>query len=233
MGNSDTWDFFQSHFGQARLRHYLNACDGNTHQAMKLYDWNAELSAAFWEPLGHLEVALRNTIDRQMCARHESMDRTGHWIFDDAKELGRDHGQKNYKHAYPYVDINTAISRVKKNEKPLSPGQVISEITFGFWHQMVSKSQMFLWPDIASGFPHMKGRSQLPVNGIVSSLREFRNRIGHHHRIWALDVSQKYDQILTLSGYIDPDLATWIDQQSRVREVIERRPSTKNSEPTS
>lgn len=229
MGNSETWDFFEGHFGQARLRHYLDECDGNTRQAMQLYGWNAELSAAFWEPLGHLEVALRNTVDRQMTARHDALHRSGHWIFDDAQELGRDRGRGNYKHAYPYVDINTAIGRVKKNEKPLSPGQVISEISFGFWHQMVSKSQMFLWPDIASGFPYMKGRSQVPVRDIVSSLRDFRNRVGHHHRIWALGVSEKYDQILTLAGYIDPSLAAWIDQQSRVSEVIARRPSTSNA----
>lgn len=226
MSNSEPWGLFQSHFGHARLRHYLDEYDGDTTRAMQLYEWNAELSAAFWEPLGHLEVALRNTIDCQMSARHNDLGRAGHWIYDDAQELGRDRGRGNYKHKYPYVDINTAIARVKKNNKPLDPGQVISEVSFGFWHQMVSKSQMFLWPDIASGFPYMKGRSQAPVSDIVSSLREFRNRVGHHHRIWALDVSQKYDQIVSLAGYIDPALAAWIEQQSRVREVVARRPKT-------
>ncbi len=224
MGNSETWDFFERHFGQARLRHYLDACDGDTQRAVQLYGWNAELSAAFWAPLGHLEVALRNTVDRQMTARHTAKGRSGHWIFDEARELGRERGSGGRMHAHPYVDIHTAIRRVKSNKKPLIPEQVISEISFGFWHQMVSKSQMSLWPDIASGFPYMEGRSQDPVRDIVSSLRDFRNRVGHHHRIWALDVSEKYDQIITLAGYIDPNLAAWISQQSRVSEVIARRP---------
>lgn len=224
MTNSRTWDFYEQHFGAARLWHYLSEHAGETRQAIRLYEWNAELAAAFWEPLGHLEVALRNTIDRQMSARNVARGRSKHWIYDDAQELGRGRGRGQYQHAYPYVDIATAINRVKKNKKTIDPGQVISEISFGFWHQMVSKSQMFLWPDLASGFPHMGSRNQELVSDIVSSLRDFRNRIGHHHRIWALDVSEKYEQILTLAGYIDPDLATWIDGQSRVGELIHLRP---------
>ena len=194
---------------------------------MRLYEWNTDLSAAFWESLGHLEVALRNTIDRQMTVRHAARGRAGHWIYDDARELGRDGGRPPHSHAYPYVDINTAINRVRKNSKPTDPGQIISEISFGFWHQMVSKSQMFVWPDLAAGFPNMPGRRQDTVSDIVESLRTLRNRIGHHHRIWAIDVAAKYAEIHTLAGYINPALAIWIDDNSRVTTVIAQRPSTR------
>jgi hypothetical protein len=177
-----------------------------------------------WESLGHLEVALRNTIDRQMTVRQIARGRSGHWIYDDGRELGRDRGRSPHRHACPYVDINTAINRVRKHSMPIDPGQITSEISFGFWHQMVSKSQMFVWPDIAAGFHHMPGRRQDAVSDNVGSLRTLRNRIGHRYRIWAIDVTAKYAEVLTLAGYIDPALATWTDDNSRVTAVIAQRP---------
>ena len=224
MVNSQAWTFFELHFGSPRLRHYLVEAGGDVDRAMRLYEWNTDLSAAFWESLGHLEVALRNTIDRQMTARQFARGRAGHWIYDDARELGRDRRRPPRRHAYPYVDINTAINRVRKNNMPTDPGQIISEMSFGFWHQMVSKSQMFVWPDLATGFPYMPGRRQDTVSDLVGSLRTLRNRIGHHHRIWAIDVTAKYAEIHTLAGYIDPALATWIDNNSRVTAVVAQRP---------
>lgn len=223
MGNLQSWQFYEHHFAAPRLRHYLAECGGDTAQAMLLYVWTTEISAAFWESLSHLEVALRNAIDRQMNARHDARNRASHWIYDDARELGRD-GRGLNRHKYPYEDVATAIRRVRKNNMPVDPGQIISEISFGFWHQMVSRRQVFLWPDLASGFPNMPGRRQDTVSDRVAALRQFRNRIGHHHRIWALDVTARYADLLTVAGFIDTDLAQWIDDHSRVTAVLARRP---------
>lgn len=216
--------FFQFNFGPPRLQHYLDACRGDVEKAIRLYEWNSELSGACWESLGHLEVALRNAIDRQMTMRHSAKGRAGHWIYDDVGELGRGGGKGHRRHAYPYVDIDTAIQRVRKNGMPTDPGQIISEVSFGFWHQMVSKGQMVLWPDLAGAFPHMPGRNQRVVADKVESLRGLRNRIGHHHRIWSLDVASKYNQLVALAGYISPELASWIDDRSRVSELLAQRP---------
>lgn len=139
MASLQSWDFYEFHFGAARLKHYLIECHDVQSQAMLLYRWNSDISAAFWESLGHLEVGLRNAIDRQMNLLHEAKGRPGNWIFDESRELGRDSGKGHRAHAYPYADIELAISRVRRNRMPLAPGQIISEISFGFWHQMVSK----------------------------------------------------------------------------------------------
>ncbi len=48
-----------------RFQAYRQACDGDHDKAVALYNWNAEVSAAFMEVLYHLEVLLRNAIDRQ------------------------------------------------------------------------------------------------------------------------------------------------------------------------
>ena len=223
-GRLQSWDFYEFHFGAARLKHYLIECHDVQSQAMLLYRWNSDISAAFWESLGHLEVGLRNAIDRQMNLRHEAKGRPGNWIFDESRELGRDSGKGHRAHAYPYADIELAISRVRRNRMPLAPGQIISEISFGFWHQMVSKGQMFLWPDLAGAFPDMKGRNQLLVSSKVGALRDLRNRIGHHHRIWTSDLEQRFEDLVALAGYIHPDFGHLINVESDVPLILSKRP---------
>lgn len=217
------WRSSEQHFAPARLQHYLTACNNDRQHAMQLYEWNASLSAAFWESLSYFEVALRNAIDDRMKQTHAAKGRSGHWIFDDAREFGRDVKGPN-KHAHPYEDVHTAVRRVRSNNKKLTPGQVISEVSFGFWHQMVSKRQVKFWPDLVAAFPHTPNRSQATVHDPVSRLRDIRNRIGHHHRIWAMNVSDRYTDMLTVAGYIDPDLRAWIDSRSAVQSVLAGRP---------
>ncbi|MFJ2621208.1 hypothetical protein [Glutamicibacter sp. NPDC087344] len=150
-----------------------------------------------------------------MSARHTAKRRTGHWIFNDSRELSRDTGRGARRHDFPYVDIDTAKSRVRKNRMPMDSRQVISEISLSLWHQMVSKSQMFLWPDLAQHSPYMKGRNQTLVSKKVGALRDLRNRIGHHHRIWASELERKFDDLATLAGYVDPDFGQWIKSESQ------------------
>jgi len=221
--NSLEWAFYERHFAAARLQHYLVECGGDAAAAMRLYEWNAEISSAFWESLSFLEVAFRNAIDGQMTTIHTKKGRAEHWIFDDAHELGRD-GQGPGKHSYPFEDVATAMRRVRNNNMPLSSGQVISEISFGFWHQMVSRRQRFLWPDLVAAFPNSPNRRQDTIHDPVASLRDFRNRIGHHHRIWSLPIADKYYELLDVASYIDADLPAWIECRSRVIAILARRP---------
>jgi hypothetical protein len=223
VSNPLSWQSCEHHFASARLVHYRSECSGDAQRAMQLYEWNTAMSAAFWESLSYLEVALRNAIDRQMQVIHLRKGRSGHWIFDDAREFGRD-AQGHKKHAYPYQDVATAISRVYQNKKPVNAGQVISEISFGFWHQLLSKKQLRIWPDLAAAFPASPNRNQATIHDPVSRLRNIRNRIGHHHRIWSLNIAAHYRDILTVAGYIEPQLATWIDNRSRVAETLQARP---------
>lgn len=110
-----------------------------------------------------------------MSARHTAHGRSSHWVFDDACELGRD-ADGPHRLRQPYKDIAEAIRRVRRIQKPMSAGQIISEVSFGFWHQLVSRRQMFLWPDLAGAFPHAPNRDQSTIQHPVARLREFRNR---------------------------------------------------------
>lgn len=223
MASTSDWTFYERHFAQARLQHYLTHTQGDHAKAMELYRWNTAMSGAFWQSLAYFEVALRNALDDRMSSRHAAQGRSGQWVFDDARELGRDANGPGH-HRQPYKDIAEAIRRVRQNRKPMTSGQIISEVSFGFWHQLVSRRQMFLWPDLVGAFPHAPDRAQPTVQRRVERLREFRNRLGHHHRVWSEQVEDRYADLLDVAGYIDPDLKRFIDERSLVPGLLANRP---------
>lgn len=217
--------FHDRHLGAARIAGYLRECGGDPDRADRMYVWNATVAGALGRDLGHLEVALRNALDDRMTARHARLGRPDDWIDDPTKEIGRDRWGAG-KHAQPYRDLASAKARVTSNRKPLSHGQVISETTFGLWHQLVSRRwSTVLWPDLAGAFPHAPNRTRETVADPIEALRGLRNRMSHHHRIWPRALGQDRAAVLTVAGYIDPELASWIERQSDVAALLLARPA--------
>jgi hypothetical protein len=59
----------------------------------------------------------------------------------------------------------------------------------------------------------------------MSKLVPFRNRLAHHETIMGRPIDTHYEEMLTLVGLIDPAARVWTEQISRVREVLDTRPS--------
>lgn len=83
---------------------------------------------------------------------------------------------------------------------------------------------MFLWPDLAAAFAHAPNRSPVPVRNRIARMHDLRNRIGHHHRVWSLDFDAQWDDLLTLAGWIDPELRAWIKTNTGVPAAPTIRP---------
>lgn len=179
-----------------------------------MYRWNSAITAAFWEPIGHLEVALRNVLDERLAARHRRLKRTGSWLDDPTQELS----------SRARLDIATARDRVRQKGKHASDGQTISELSFGFWRFLVTKKLTGLWPDLASGFPHTPDRQRGTVEGPLARLHVFRNRFAHHQRVWSQAPEERYADLLDLAGYIDPALPSWIAATSSVPQTLNAKP---------
>jgi hypothetical protein len=213
----------RKYLGHARFTPYRDECDGDA-EALAMYGWNARIAASFWLDLGLLEVVLRNVIDQRLVARHSRRGVAGDWLDDPTVELGRDLRQlRRPQHRRPYQDIHAARGRVSNNRKPINRDQVISETSFGLWHQLVSSRQRVLWPDIAGAFPYAPGRAQRTISDPVDKLRHFRNRIAHHHRIWALNCEGHHAELLRLAGYVHPDVRDWIHASSTVSTLLASR----------
>lgn len=222
--NTELWEFTVKHFSVLRMNSYLRTMLGNREMAVQLYRWNSELAAAYWEAIAYVEVALRNLIDEKMTLRQHTLGRDTHWIFDDFFELGRSKNA-NEPPSQPYKEISDAMRRVRSNRKPMTPDQIISELSFGFWHQMLSKKQLFLWPGLASGFINAPSRSQSYISNLTFEIRNLRNRIGHHHRLDSHSAVFGFQLILQLARAIDEELAAWIVEGSRVDDLIKRIPT--------
>jgi len=201
-------------FSAERLSTYLAECNGDFAAAVEMYRWNAAITAAFWEPIGHLEVAVRNTLDDRFAARHDRLVRPGSWLDDPAQELSD----------RLRADIATARDRVRQKGKRASDGQTISELSFGFWRFLITKKLTTLWPDLAGAFAHAPDRQLKTVEGPLARLHVFRNRLAHHHRVWSQAPEDRYEDLLTLAGYIDPGLPAWIAETSQVPHVLSARP---------
>ncbi len=123
-------------FSAERLSTYIDHCGGDFASAIEMYRWNSAITAAFWEPIGHLEVALRNVLDERLTARHRRLERPGSWLDDPAQELS----------SRARLDIASARDRVRQKGKRASDGQTISELSFGFWRFLITKKLTGLWP---------------------------------------------------------------------------------------
>ncbi|MDH6532031.1 hypothetical protein M2119_000268 [Aurantimicrobium minutum] len=225
MVNMNEWDIAVRYLAGARLRPYLEACSGNDELALRLYEWNTEISSALWESLSYLEVSVRNTIDLQMQYRQQRLGRESHWIFDTDGELGRNR-ENPAESKQPYRAIHEATRRIHNQHKEVTPNRIISELSFGFWHQMMSKQQRFLWPDLASGFRNLPSRAPDELVTKFEPLRDLRNRIGHHHKIFHLDVYEKFDLITSVASFVEPALADMIRSRSRLEDLLSHRPVT-------
>jgi hypothetical protein len=155
-------------FGQPRFVGYLKASGNKTAIALDLYDWNAAVSAALWEVLGHVEVTLRIAMVSKLAGRHQRRMLRGSWLDDPENDLTDK----------AHDDIAKARHQVQRKRKQLSHGQVIAELNFGFWRFLLAHRYMTtIWPDLSYAFPYAPdhaGGASRPALGDPKSRRSQR-----------------------------------------------------------
>jgi hypothetical protein len=165
-------------------------------EVMGVYQWNEELSAAFFRTIALVEIVLRNKFHRAMSLFYGAV------------------GTSDSLDWYMYVSLNPASrDKIKKMthqrrgkqivpRDPLpSPDAVISALTFGFWpHLLDLKTDIFQrdinWGEILvkvlpghrqqqpSYWRKLKHRDALFCRLELCDV--LRNRIAHHEPIWKL-----------------------------------------------
>lgn len=58
----------------------------------------------------------------------------------------------------------------------------------------------------------------------MSNLVPFRNRLAHHETIIRRPISSHQEEMLALVGLIDSDARAWVEEISRVNEILNARP---------
>lgn len=191
-------------------------------EALRLYEWNAELSSALLLPLHLFEVVLRNTIHEALTLTYQER-----WPWDGRfiNSVPRRHG--------PGRNVYDPRSDIQRNAHNHSTtGKVIPEMKFVFWeHMLTSRYDRAIWdsmlPLVFPAIPCPSGTSTAVrhLATDVGTVRKIRNRVAHHEPIFSRNVLQVIDAIERVASYRDSDVGQWVTQLHRVRTVLAQKPS--------
>lgn len=106
------------------------------------YLWDITLSEAFYPCLHGLEIGLRNTLHNTL-----SQDVNNPLWFDMPNILHQDEVNR----------VNEAKQELISSGKPLDPGRIVAELSFGFWTSLLNaRYEQRLWPRLLrTAFPSM------------------------------------------------------------------------------
>ena len=216
--DENTLDELEASFSSERLSTYVNAARGDRAKALHLYTWNTAISAAFYGPLQGLEVALRNAMHRRLTECYGSA-----WY--DNPATGLDTACRDR-----LADAKTEAART--GQAP-GPPRIVAGLSFGFWISLLGPGgrldptgrkanyEMTLWrPALRRTFPHRSPLTRKQAHRPLNGLRKLRNRIAHHEPIFARDLLGDHQRILDVTGWISPEVRTWIEGHSRVAALL-------------
>lgn len=195
----------------ARFAPYLSRTDDDFDAAIHLYQWNLDVSSAFYIPLHCLEIGLRNAVHRRLA---EWFGQPDWWT----------HAQLRGKGPTMVRDaLRAATSRV---DRAVLADDVVTELHFGFWVSLLSKGyDRSLWvPSLHAAFPHYRGRRDV-LHERLNTMRLLRNRIMHHEPIHHRDLAADHHTALSLVGYLSPSMVTELESFDRVPAILRRRPN--------
>lgn len=183
-----------------RLTYYLNECVGDLECALRKYELNTRISAAFYGPLQGLEVLVRNDMNMQMQAAFGT-----DWLDLSSVKL----------QPTQIDDIKKTIAKIE-HDGP-SNGAIVAELPFGFWVGMLGpKNENEIWRKaLYKAFAHRpRGTERKIVHNALDSIRRLRNRIAHHEKILHRDLRANHATILEIAGWCCPITRDWIESLS-------------------
>lgn len=198
----------------ARLNAY-RAAAGRPDDWLRLYDWNSQVSAAFYESLHYLEVGLRNAFDRELSRWAREQESAEAWYV--ARQVWLNPGARRR--------IREARERATdRGTLPESHGKVIAELSFGFWWSLTADDyNRRLWgPCLRFAFDGPVRRRTL--HAALDDFRRLRNRIAHHEPVHLRSLDDDYAQLLDTANRISPLLQEQIVATSRIPTVLAARP---------
>ncbi|WP_165070305.1 hypothetical protein [Marisediminicola senii] len=199
--------------GADRFAPYLSAQGGSRPEAMRLYMWNVEASAALLGAYAAVEVGVRNAMHNELSG---IFGRADWW---SKAPLGTND--------FDYVkEAESYLNRRKLNGQ-WGPGHVVAELKTSFWEGLlVNKYHASLWErGLKHAFPHYQGRRD-SLRQRMERLRMLRNRAAHHEPIFARDLNIDHQFMCDLASFIEPDLQTWVSSHSRLPSIVSNRAAT-------
>ncbi|MCA5920871.1 hypothetical protein LES60_11685 [Pectobacterium brasiliense] len=207
----------------ARIGTYENIVGGTasllqTEKALRLYMWNAQISAAFFVPLHVCEVLTRNAISEVIETVYG--DR---WPWSIGFERSLPIPIHGYK---PKDDLISG----RRNQP--TTGKVIPELKFVFWQKMLTgRFDTRLWNNhILTAFPHAVAQglsaTQLRQNlyNDLETVRKLRNRIAHHEPIINRNLLDDFATIKRIIAYRCEHSVEWMQNNQMLLPLLTLKP---------
>jgi hypothetical protein len=206
-------DALETIISRERLGTYLAASGFDRERALELHAWNMRVAAAFLPLIGAAEICCRNLIAKRLeaafgpewwreSAFHRIAGKTGKGI------------------------TLRAADKIADSGKPETLGRVISELSFGYWvNMLLPKYEVPLWTPLHPWFPELPATENLASLHLrLASVHELRDRIGHHEPIFRRDLSRDYADCLGLVRWLNVAKANWITPICDVPRLMRRKP---------
>ena len=117
-------------------------------------------------------------------------------------------------------DINYAIRRLNGRQLPISNENVVANLSFSFWVELLSKRyHQKIWMKLVKFFPAYPGRREDFYNK-AREIRNLRNVIAHHGPILRRDLFRDHAYLHELTALLDPELANEVRRKSRVLDLL-------------
>ena len=204
--------FFDNSFSAARMKPYYERYSGDERKALRHYRQNIQLAEALLPSLSIYEVALRNSIIRELERMTGRKDWYAHFAAIPAlKALER--------------EVNVAMQHITKRGEVVTPDKINGELTMGFWVLLFNaKYERYLWKDLRKAFPNMpkQKRQRKYVSAPLNDIRALRNRVFHNESIsWSLArLEDLHKSILEVCSWINPALPYWIKTVEHFEKVV-------------
>lgn len=209
---------------------------GSQEAALRLYQWNMEMSAEVYTALHLVEVLLRNSIDRALRpwnASQTGVEGADLWALRPCERLERTIGTD-------LVDARKrareAFQRRPKRNRPANPthDHVVAQCTFITWDKLLPRRHKrraagrHLWrQSLNCAFPNLdKSNTEAPflLADAVARLREVRNRVAHLEPLLSSQENrQTYDDVSFVLGAIAPEAKQWFESRQRITKLLRDR----------
>lgn len=226
----------KKYISSARLLSYEEVCNNDTQRALKLYQVNLRLSAAFYPLLSLFEIVLRNALNEELITHFNDPE----WLKNQRSGFMSD-PSLNYINNQGRQASNDYLKKsvqkiINNNRGGTTQGLIISDLTFGFWTELFEKTHF----QILQGRPLQifrylpSGMNRNQINKKLNGIRQFRNRISHHEaiifdkdrngqRIFSLSEAKTiYRDIQDLFSWLSLDFNAWTGKIDNVAFEIER-----------
>ncbi|QNE18186.1 hypothetical protein F1D05_10125 [Kribbella qitaiheensis] len=215
-----------------RLAPYLSATNGNLRDALRLYDWNVEISGAFYESLHQFEVVLRNALDEELSAWNalQTNPATGaahsrDWLMDPSHLLLR-LTQNDIPKAQQRA--RSAVRRTGQRGRRPGHSDVLAQLSFGTWRFLLPDNdpgRQLLWQQsLDKAFP-LRACTPQDLVKHVDGIHRLRNRIAHlEPLVDSVMVADRLASMRTVAASIDPIAETWIVSRQRITPLLRTKP---------